>query len=210
MIQKQKIKGVIFDWNGTLSNDIPRVFNVTMKTVAKTGGIPIRSYQEYRRRVHNPWYPFYLEMGCRASMEEITKWFTYYSAHSKVPISLFPDAKNLVNYLKTKNIKVGVISSHITKHLKREARQYGILKLIDFIEGDLHTKSHHIRLFLKRFGFKPHEVIYIGDMVNDVREGKRCKVITAAYLKGADTKTKLKKEKPNFFLPRLSLLRKFV
>ena len=203
------IKGVIFDWNGTLSDDIQKVFSTSMKTVARLGG-RVLSFAEYRRMVKNPYMLFYRELGCKGTMADTNRWYWHYLAKSKVPVRLFPDAIQILRFLKANNVRVGIVSSHPTKSIKKDSKGYGILDCLDFIRGDVHTKGRHVRMFLERYRLRPREVIFVGDMVNDIDEGKMCGVITAAYLRGVDKKEKLLMAKPDIVLPNLSALKRHI
>lgn len=203
------IKGVIFDWNGTLSDDIPRIFAVAMKTSEKLGG-RILSLKEYRRLVRNPYMPFYRDLGCTASKKDTNRWYQYYLNRSKIPVRLFPDAVNVLKFLKSLGIMVGIVSSHPSYALRAEARKYGIGKYLDFMRGDVHAKRYHIAVFLKLHKLKPEEVVFVGDMANDIEEGRKCGVITAAYLRGVDSREKLLAQKPDIVLSRLSALMKYL
>lgn len=204
------IKGVIFDWNGTLSNDIPKIFEVTIKTVVKLGGKPPRSYGEYRRKVRNPYMLFYRDLGCAGSMADVNRWYCHYLTHSKVRTWLFPDAIKTLESLRERKVKMGIVSSHPAKAIKAEAKGYGIGKYLDFVRGDAHMKGYHIRMFMRRYKLKPKEVIFVGDMMFDIEEGKKCGVITAAYLRGVDSKEKLLSQQPHILLPSLSSLKKYI
>ncbi|MBI3037181.1 HAD family hydrolase [Candidatus Woesearchaeota archaeon] len=205
------IKGVIFDWNGTLSDDTLRVFAVAMKTAKKVGGKPLRSVAEFKRKVRNPWYPFYRDdLGCRVKKAVIHKWFCYYLKREKIREKLFRDAIPLLRFLNRRNIKVGIVSSYPTVCLLAEVRNHGISTLLGFVRGDCHTKAGHIKDFLKHYKLRPEEVVFVGDMMFDIKEGRKCGVITAAYLGGVDSKSKLLPQKPDIVLPRLSALRRYV
>ncbi len=203
------IRGVIFDWNGTLSDDTTRVFSVAMKTVKSVGGKPLRSVSEFRAKARNPWYPFYRdELGCRAPKAVIHKRFCYYMKHEKIKEKLFRDAVPLLRFLNSRGIKTGIVSSYPSEALLKEVKNHGIIHMLDFVRGDCHSKAGHIRRFLKHHSLKPEEVIFVGDMVFDVVEGKKCGVITAAYLRGVDSMTKLLSSKPDLALPTLAALKK--
>ncbi len=202
------ISGVIFDWNGTLSDDIRKVVAVANKTAKKLGGNTL-SLQEFRRRATNPYYPFYRDvMGCKVPKSELEKWYRYYFKREKTHSGLFPDAISLLKFIKGRNINIGIVSSHPMDMLDSEIKDYGLDCLLSFVRGGCHTKQEHIKDFLKQFKLGPSEVIFVGDMVFDVDEGKKCGVIAAAYLKGIDTKSKLLASKPDLMLPTLAALKK--
>jgi len=205
------IKGVIFDWNGTLSNDTRRLFAVSMRAVKKVGGKPFKTIAEFKKKVRNPWYPFYRDdLGCHVPKRVVYKWFCYYLKRERLGEKLFPDAIPLLKFLKAKGIKIGIVSSYPVKSLRKEIKSHGISDLLGLVRGDCHTKAEHIRTFLKLHGFSPHEVIFIGDMVNDIDEGRKCGVFTAAHLRGNDSRKKLSQSKPDIVLPTLSALKKYV
>lgn len=206
-----RIKGVIFDWNGTLSDDTRRVFAVAMKTAKRVGGKPLRSLAEFRRKARNPWYPFYRnDLGCHVKKAVIHKWFCHYLKREKIREKLFRDAIPLLRFLSNRNIKIGVVSSYPTTSLLAEVRNHGIGALLGFVRGDCHTKAGHIKDFLKHNKLRPEEVVFVGDMAFDIKEGKKCGVITAAYLGGVDSKSKLLPQKPDIVLPTLLSLKKRV
>ncbi len=201
------IRGVIFDWNGTLSDDIRKVVAVANKTAKKLGGNAL-SLREFRRRAANPYYPFYRDvMGCKVPKSELEKWYRHYFKREKTHAGLFPDSISLLRFLKRRNIKVGIVSSHPADMLASETKAYGLDCLLSFVRGGCHTKQEHIKDFLKQFELEPSEVIFVGDMVFDIVEGKKCGVITAAYLKGVDTKSKLLASRPDLLLPTLASLK---
>ncbi len=204
------VKGVIFDWNGTLSDDTRRVFSVVMKTAKKVGGKPL-SFREFKRRARNPWYQFYRDdLGCNVPKPVIYKWFCYYLKREKIREKLFSDAIPVLKLLNNRDVRVGIVSSYPAKNLRAEAARHGIMGLLDFVRGDCHTKAIHIRDFLKSCKLRPDEVVFVGDMVFDVVEGKRCGVVTAAYLRGNDSREKLARAKPDIVLPTLSALKRFI
>ncbi len=205
------IKGVIFDWNGTLSDDTRRVFSVAMKTAKRVGGKPLISIAEFKRKVRNPWYPFYRnDLGCHVKKAVIHKWFCYYLKREKIREKLFHDAIPLLRFLNKRNIKIGIVSSYPTISLLAEVKNHGIGSLISFVRGDCHTKAGHIKDFLKHHKLRPDEVVFVGDMRFDIKEGRKCGVITAAYLRGVDSKEKLLLQQPDIVLPRLSSLKKYI
>jgi phosphoglycolate phosphatase-like HAD superfamily hydrolase len=204
------IKAVVFDWNGTLSDDTKRIYSIAIRTTKKVGGKPI-SFSEFRKKVRNPWYPFYRDdLGCKVPRAVINRWFCYYAKREKIEAKLFSDAIPLLEFLKDSKIKIGIVSSYPEGNLGWEIKIHKIGQLLDFVRGGCHTKADHLKDFLKMFKLKPKEVIFVGDMVFDIVEGKKCKVFTAAFLRGADCKEKLEKSKPDFFLQRLSDLKKHI
>lgn len=205
------IRGVIFDWNGTLSDDTERVFSVAMKTVKAVGGKPLRSVSEFKAKARNPWYPFYRdELGCSAPKAVIHKWFCYYMKREKIREKLFSDAVPLLRFLNSHGIKIGIVSSYPSTNLLSEVKSHNINKMLDFVRGDCHAKASHIKAFLKHHTLNPRDVIFVGDMVFDVVEGKKCKVFTAAHLRGVDSKEKLLASKPDLLLPTLAALKKHI
>ncbi len=205
------IKGVIFDWNGTLSDDTRRVFSVAMKTAKRVGGKPLSSIAEFKRKVKNPWYPFYRDdLGCHVKKAIVHKWFCYYLKREKIREKLFRDAVPLLRFLSKRSIKIGIVSSYPTVSLLAEVKSHRIDGLISFVRGDCHTKAGHIKDFLKHYKLRSDEVVFVGDMRFDIKEGKKCGVITAAYLRGVDSKEKLLLQQPHILLPRLSSLKKYI
>lgn len=86
------IKNIIFDWSGTLSNDILLVYEAVMIVFGRFGKKRI-SFDEFRREFELPYMEFYKKYKIRVSKEEIDELY-HKAIHSMENPKPFPEAKD--------------------------------------------------------------------------------------------------------------------
>lgn len=200
------IKNVIFDWSGTLSDDIIPIYTAAVKVLEKLGGKKI-SLQEFRREFELPYMNFFRKYVPNPDKEQADKIFARVFSSSSQP---FPKVKDILEFLHKKGIKMAILSSHPEKFLKNEVKDYGFQKYFMDVVGGVHNKIEVINEIIKKNKFIPEETAYVGDMTHDIEAGKKAKVITIAVSWGYQSKEKLSREKPDFLIADLSELKRIV
>ncbi|MCX8092496.1 MAG: HAD family hydrolase, partial [Verrucomicrobiae bacterium] len=71
------IRNVIFDWSGTLVDDLPAVWEAT-NYVLKNAGLPAMTLEEFRSEFCLPFVNFYRRYTPHVPMDKLEEWF-----HSK-------------------------------------------------------------------------------------------------------------------------------
>ncbi|MEW6069916.1 MAG: HAD family hydrolase [Candidatus Thermoplasmatota archaeon] len=120
----------------------------------------------------------------------------------------------LCKELKSKGIKLGIITSKYGSIARRFLVDLGISELFDIVvgEGDAELKpsSAPVLYACKALNVEPKKCIVIGDTVNDIKCGKKANCITVAVLWGYGKKEKLMKVKPHYVASSWKELRKIV
>jgi len=199
------IKNVIFDWSGTLSNDIIPVYTATMK-VFETLGLKALSLEEYKKEFMLPYMDFYKKFRKDLKKEKVNELFFNEINSVKEP-KLFSEAKELLEYLKKRDIKMAILSSHPEEKLKKEIKEQAVKKFFKGIYGGVHNKVKTIKEIIKNENFKAKETAYVGDMTYDIEAGKKAKVIAIAVSWGYQNESKLLSKKPDIFVKSFSDLK---
>ena len=202
------IKNIIFDWSGTLSDDLTQCYTADMNVFKKLG-LKVLSLEEYKREFTLPYMNFYHKFRKDIAKEEVDKLF-FQEINLVGEPKPFPKVKEVLEFLKNKKIKIALLSSHPQEKLEKEIKNYGFQKFFIEANGSIHDKVETILEITKRNGFEPDETAYIGDMIHDIEAGKGGKVTTIAVSWGYQPKEKLLKENPNFFINDLEELKKIV
>ena len=202
------IRNIIFDWSGTLSNDLIPVYTAIMSVFRKLG-LRTLSLEEYKKEFTLPYMHFYHKFKKDIDKEEVDKLFSKEINSVEEP-KPFSDAKEILEFLKQKNIQIVVFSSVPQEKLEKEIRDYGFQKFFVDINGSVHDKVETITQIMEKNGFEANETAYVGDMIHDVDAGKKAKVITIAVSWGYQLKEKLSKESPNFLIDDLKELKKLI
>ncbi len=203
----KKIENVLFDWSGTISDDLERVYNTNMR-LFEMWGLKTMSLEEFRRIVILPYMDFYYKFKKDISIEEVKELFKkeYALGEKTKP---FPSASRTLDFLKEKGVKMIILSSHTQELLEKEAREYGFEKHFLEINGSVHNKVEEINSIIERNGFDPKKTVYVGDMVHDINAGKEGKIGTIAITWGYDAKEKLLTAQPDFVIDDLVELKNF-
>jgi len=205
------IKNIIFDWSGVLSNDFTLVYNGVMYIFRKLG-LRTLSVEEFKKEFSLPYMGFY-EKFTTAPKEEIDRLFLQ-AIHLLEGPKPFPGAKELLEFLSGKQIRLAILSSNPQEKLEEEVKDYGFQEFFINIKGSVHDKTEEISKLMERNGFLAQETAYVGDMIHDIEAGKKAKVTTIAISWGGyqtyQTKEELRAEKPDFLIDDLSKIKKIV
>src|SRR3989344_8134602 len=199
-----KIKNIIFDWSGTLSDDFTSVYQASMLVFKKLGRAPI-SMEEYRREFTLPYMVFWNKYFPELTKEVEDKLYVEAIHQVDEPI-LYEGVKTELERLKSLGINMIVISSHPHDKLLKEANNYGIRFLFQEINGSIHDKTETILDILQRNNFNPNQTMYVGDMTHDIDAGKKARVVTVALGWGYQSKEVLMDSNPDHYISDISNL----
>ena len=211
-IMKKNIKLVIFDWSGVISDDRKVVYEADMLVLRdfKKGEL---SFEEWSDNLALNGQEFLASQGLEENLDELTN--LYEKKLNKVIKSgliprVYPDAQDVLRYLKEKSLKIAVLSCHPSDNLKREANRYNLESFLDSVCAGSKNKTRDLQNICREFGVKPEQSLFIGDMVKDIRIAKESGVNSAGICHGYHKKGRLINEKPDLLLERLSDLKNFI
>lgn len=172
------IRGVLFDFDGTLADSFAAIAASTNHVRAGYGMPPLPE-AEVRK---------YVGHGLRNLMEELCPGFDadeavrrYREHHPTVMVSgtkLFPGVADTVCALYERGIKMGVCSNKAVQFTKALVQQLGLGEWITEVLGpeDAGGKPKPDPTMLhegcRRLGVTTGETVYVGDMIVDVQAGK--------------------------------------
>ena len=200
-----KIKKVILDWSGVISNDMKAVYECNMQIVREHGK-PTVTFEEWRARSVMTAAEDLRNYGIEGTDEELMAHYgeRIAAALKQFPPTIYPDVPETLQQLRGKNVELSVLSSHPQKSLDGEAKRYRIAKYFDRIVGGATDKVAGIRSLCD--GHEPTETVYAGDTIYDIRAAKGAGVLSAAIFTGYHSEERLYAEKPNFPLRTFSEL----
>jgi len=186
----------IFDFDGTLYDNLERSWIRTMKEIAKQIGISFskRKTQGLFGKSAKIWIRNLFPRGKQKKALEL-----FFGKERKVFLSgfkLFPDTKSLLRYLRKKGIKIAVATGLDRDALNIIFRKDKIGKFFDLAitaEEIKKEKPNPDILFriLEKFKIKRREAIFVGDSLLDIKTAKNAKIKVAIISRGAITDPKL-------------------
>jgi len=202
------IKNIIFDWSGTLSDDFASVYNTTMK-VFRGIGLESITLEKFKTEFTIPYMNFYKKFKKNVNKKDIDELFSKEIDLIDSP-KLFPEAKDILEFLKQKKIKIVLLSSYPQKQLEEDIKIYKFQNFFIDINGSVHNKVETIAKIMNRNNFKPKETACIGDMTHDIDAGKKAEITTIAVSQGYQPKEKLLEKNPDFLIDNLGELKNLI
>jgi HAD superfamily hydrolase (TIGR01549 family) len=211
------LKAVMFDWDGTLYNSIIPTYESYL-AVMETFRLPKMTLNEFREQSRPNYHDYYRWLGIGEDdwVAADETWMNCY-AHYKKDCVLFSGTENALRELKEMNLKLGLVSSGSRERVTSEIKEQRIESYFDsMVFGDDVGFEHGkpapepLLMALKRAHVDASDVLYVGDMVEDVLMGKKAGTKTAAVLCGFATPELLMRAKPDLVLRDVSALPKAI
>ncbi len=199
-MSKQKIKNIIFDWSGTLSDDLRCVYGATAGLFKKLG-LKKLTLDEYRKEYLLPYMNFYRKFS-KLPKRQIDKIFLEEFVKMEEP-EPFPESQEVLEFLNQNGNKLAILSSHFQNKLENEVKKYGFRRFFIDINGGIHDKRKAVKKVMKKNDFYPQETAFVGDMTHDIDAGKTAGIITVAVCWGYHSKKRLLSRKPDFAIDNL-------
>lgn len=206
---KLNVKVVIFDWSGTISNDILPCYNAGMK-VRREFGLPHMELEEWKRNLAPTAVDFFKREGVKEDPYKVFKMFSDFFAEGPNRPKLFDDVKEVLSFLKSKGKTMSVVSGHPDMHLKDEAKEFGVSEFMSSVFGSVQDKAKKLVEIAKQLNLKPSEIAYVGDTTHDIHAAKRAGMHAIAITRGYQGEDQLRKDEPDFVIDSLSELKDIV
>lgn len=171
---KNKTSLLIWDWNGTLLDDVEACLNVANRMLKKRGMKPIPGLEAYRSIFRFPVIGYYRDMGYTfedESFEAVSADFIACYKEEFKRCGLMPGAEETLRKIAAAGIPQTILSATGEDRLANEIASYGLLGYFETILGltdDLaFGKAERGRGYVRSKGIDPNRVLFIGDTDHD-------------------------------------------
>lgn len=189
------VKTVVLDWNGTLLNDLPLVYQ-SVCHIFRSFKLPAPLLSEYRAEISHNWRKFYTDHGIpeQVTADDLNALRReYFNSHWN-DAALHPYALILLNFLKNKNIKIFLVTGEVPDLVERRLKQFNIKEFFDGCVAGVHCKPDALR----ELALLPHETVYVDDDPHALTGVKELGFTTVGMTHGYASSKRIRNAKPHF------------
>ena len=206
------IKGMVFDFDGTLVDSMKMIFealnealrNRNLRTIGldllgRMAGLPLSDIIKAKMCVP--------ESTIKAIEKDVFKAYVGFCSKS---CRLLPNVENTLKILKAKHVKLGLFTTTPRNPLKVAVRRLAIGNYFDVMlaKDDAKNKPDPdgLEQIITEFGIGKNECLYVGDSPIDVLTGKAAGVRTIAVATGVATMEQLRENGSDGIITNLKQL----
>lgn len=196
----EQIKQVIWDWNGTLLNDVKMCVKV-MNALLDTYSLPSLTCEKYKQIFDFPVKDYYARLGFDFEIHAFEKvGLEFMDGYFKeLPSSpIFPEVNEILKELNGLGINQLVLSAMEHDALEKSLTDKGIRSYFSKVQGiDNHLangKSELAKGLLKSSGFSAKETLLVGDTIHDLHVAQSIGCPCALIANGHFSKERLLKQ----------------
>ena len=200
------IRNIIFDWSGTLCDDLRQVWRATNVALRGCGGKPI-SLLTFRREFCLPFRPFYRRHLAGVPQVRIDVFFFGELAKVQHTMKLLPHARAFLQHCQRRGIRRYIVTTVKTPQFLGQLRMLGVDRHFTATLSGIRDKRRAIRRFFRENRLSPNETLFVGDMSHDVETARLAGCHACAVLTGFNLRGELVAAKPDLLVKNLAELR---
>jgi phosphoglycolate phosphatase len=200
------IRNIIFDWSGTLVDDLPAVWRAT-NFVLQQAGCPELTLAQFRAEFVLPFRHFYDRFTPHLAMAQLEEWFHSHFRHVQDSVVELPQAREFLQFCRQQGVRSFVLSSVHRDHFAAQTARNGFHEFLSRSYVEVWDKREKITELLTENALAPGETLFIGDMQHDIETAQHGGVYSCAVLTGYQSLAQLRVSEPDLIVEHLGELR---
>lgn len=200
------IRNIIFDWSGTLVDDLPAVWQATNHVFARAG-VPALTLEQFRAEFCLPFKGFYDRYVPHLALPQLEEWFHGRLREVQDSVVRLPHAQEFLERCRARGLRTFLLSSVHADHYAAQAAATGLGALLDRPYVGVWDKRQKIHEILRENRLTAEETLFIGDMQHDIETSRHGGVRSCAVLTGYNTLEQLRQAGPDLIVEHLGELR---
>lgn len=162
---------VIFDWNGTLQDDLHHIYECGVERIFRHFGQPCPTLEQYRNEVTADFMVFYRDHGVPAGVtaQDLNAIMGEGFKEKGRPADLFPDAVPTVAAFGARGYRLALASGYDASKLAAAVARGGLAQAFFRVDGDVRDKTGAFASIIAEAGASAARTAVIGDTVEDVQ-----------------------------------------
>lgn len=202
-------KNLIFDWSGTLVDDMGPVIEATNAVLGKYGIAPY-DREGFRRGFRLPYREFYAEILPGVSLEELEAHFRPAFDAAVTPVTVLPHAREKLEWAHARGMRMFVLTSMDADAFLRQLHEFGMEDFFEKTYAGVLDKRELIDFIIETHGLDREETAFVGDMTHDIETARHGGISSIAVLTGYHHAEVLAAVRPDITVPDLGVLVKMM
>ena len=203
------IRNIIFDWSGTLVDDLPAVLRATNHVFTQAGRAEL-SLDEFRAEFCLPFQPFYDRYLPEVPMAQLEKWFHERFREVQDAVEALPHAREFLVFCRGHGVRTFLLSTVHPDHWAVQSVRTGLGGFVDRPYVGVPDKRRVIHQVLAENGLVAGETIFIGDMQHDIETARQGGIGAVGVLTGFNKREQLVAAGPDLLVEHLGELREIL
>ena len=203
------IRNIIFDWSGTLVDDLPAVWKAT-NHVLRQADRPEMSLEEFRAEFCLPFVHFYNRHVPHIPLAHLEDWFHTRFRQVQDSVCVLPHARAFLEFCRSHQVRSFLLSTVHQDHFRVQADATGLAEYLEKAYVSVWDKRERIHGILTEHGLRAEETLFVGDMQHDIETAKRGGIFSCAVLTGYNTLAQLRQAQPDLIVEHLGELRQLL
>ena len=203
-----KVRGVIFDLDGTLIDSYQAIYLGFHYAYSKMG-LPPLSYEQVERAVGRGLAHTFGELlGEERVPQAIALFREKYEEVFRTHTRLLPDVREVLESLQGRGIQLAVATNKLGRFSRAIFEHFGLEKMFAVILGDGDVSQNKpdpemLTLALHKMRVRKEETVFVGDSVIDIQTGKNAGIPVFAVPTGNTNREDLARAQPTVIMNRL-------
>lgn len=203
------IRNVIFDWSGTLVDDLPAVWQAT-NFVLTRAKCETMTLDRFRAEFCLPFKKFYDRFVPHVPVDELEEWFHGEFRRVRASVEALPHARAFLEFCRDRKLRCFVLSTVHRDYYEAQSKSTGFADFIEKPYASVWDKREKIREMLVEHNLAPAETLFVGDMQHDIETAQHGGVHSCAVLTGYNTLNQLRAADPDLIVEHLGELKGFL
>ncbi len=199
MLNLQKKEIIIWDWNGTLLNDVDHCIQSMNRLLIKRG-LPLLEKERYLEIFTFPIREYYLQVGFDFSKEPFEIPAEEFIDNYQIgfeSVKLYPDVISTLDFFRRMDKKQFILSAMEHDALIKSVREREIISYFSNINGIgnnlAHGKNELAKEIIRTNRIDPEKAVLIGDTLHDADVARETGIENILISTGHQSKTRLEK-----------------
>lgn len=189
---------IIWDWNGTLLDDVALNMGIADAMLKKRGLNPIESMEYYLREFDFPVIDFYRKVGFDLENEDFTliaREYAYLYNENYPSAEIFSDVSEILSLIKHSGKQQLIISATEQGYLLKQVAYFELEHFFTDILGSGNvlgnSKIETAKKWMQENGYNSDEVLFVGDTLHDLETAKAIGCDCALVARGHNSRERL-------------------